>query len=499
MTSRRLVTLGVLGGTFLAAIEATIVATAMPTVIQQLGGLAHYSWVFSAYILASTVTVPLWGRLSDIHGRRSYYLAAVGLFLLGSALSGAAHSMPQLIAFRAIQGLGAGGLIPLGTTIIGDLYTLDERARAQALFSGVWGAASIVGPLIGGFITEAISWRWVFYLNLPFGLIAAALVGSALVEPARRTTHRIDYRGAALLSGAVTLLLIALSQTGVRDGRLDVRTLTALYATSFLLGLLFVWLERRVAEPIMPMDLLANRRVGSATLTGFLTGIAMFGVIDFVPLFVQSTLGGNATQGGSALTPLLLGWVSMSFVTSRVLPRVGFRRMVVGGLAFVTLGFAGLLQIGEGSSLTSLYLALGVMGIGMGMTMLSLLLAQQSAVSRDRLGIATSLGQFARSIGAAVGVAMMGAVMAASLAASSPGAAGSALGNAAFVGHAVTPRDIAGAVHKAFVCGAIVSVLALISGFWMPPGFPGGLRGRRTDAGCEPDGAAAESGVEPIA
>lgn len=494
MTSRRLVTLGVLGGTFLAAIEATIVATAMPTVIDQLGGLAHYSWVFSAYILTSTVAVPLWGRLSDIHGRRSYYLAAVALFLVGSALSGAAHSMTQLIAFRAIQGLGAGGLIPLGTTIIGDLYTLKERARAQALFSGVWGVASIVGPLIGGFITEALSWRWVFYLNLPFGLVAAVLVGSALVEPTRRTTHRIDYRGAALLSAAVTLLLIALSQTGARDGQLGARTLAVLYAASVLLGLLFVWLERRVPEPIMPLDLLADRHVGSATLTGFLTGIAMFGVLSFVPLFVQSALGGTATQAGSALTPLLLGWVCMSFVTSRILPRVGFRRMVVGGLAFVTAGFAGLLQIGESSSLATLYLALGVMGIGMGMTMLSLLLAQQSAVSRDRLGIATSLGQFARSIGGAVGVALMGAVMAASLS----GAVGSGLGNTGIVGRAVTPADISAAVHQAFVCGAIVSVLALISGFWMPPGFPGDAAGRSADASRTADGGAAETGVEPI-
>ena len=202
MSSRRLVTLGVLGGAFLAAIEATIVSTVMPTVVDHLGGLSHYAWVFSAYILTSTVTMPLWGRLSDLYGRRTFYLASVGVFLLGSALSGASQSMGQLIAFRAIQGIGAGGLLPLGMTIIGELYTLKERARVQAWFSGVWGLASIVGPLVGGFIADRMSWRWVFYLNLPFGAVAAALVGMSLVDRRSPEPPRIDYRGAAVLSAA---------------------------------------------------------------------------------------------------------------------------------------------------------------------------------------------------------------------------------------------------------------------------------------------------------
>ncbi len=199
MSRRRLATLGVLGGSFLAAIEATIVATAMPTVVTQLGGLSHYGWVFSAYILTSTVTMPLWGKASDLLGRRRLYLAAVVLFVAGSALCGAAQTMVQLIVFRAIQGFGAGGLLPLGMTILGDLYTLEERARTQGYFSGVWGVASIVGPLVGGYLTDQLSWRWVFYLNLPFGVVAAALVGTALVEPDRRGQGDIDYAGAALL------------------------------------------------------------------------------------------------------------------------------------------------------------------------------------------------------------------------------------------------------------------------------------------------------------
>jgi EmrB/QacA subfamily drug resistance transporter len=457
LTTRRIITLGVLGGAFLAAIEATIVSTVMPTVVAHLGGLTHYAWVFSAYILTSTVTMPLWGRLSDLYGRRTFYLAAVGLFLLGSALSGASQSMAQLIAFRAVQGLGAGGLLPLGMVIIGELYTLKERAKAQALFSSVWGLASIVGPLLGGFIADRTSWRWVFYLNLPFGAVAATLVGMSLVD--RRSTEppRIDYRGAAALSAAVTLFLLALTQTGVRGGGFDTLSLVVLYAAATIIGLWFLRIERRVPQPILPLDLLTDRHVGSATVVGFLTGIAMFGAISFVPLFVQTALGRSATQAGSALTPLLLGWVTMSAVTSRILPRVGFRRMVMSGLVCVSIGFMGLLTISHSSSLVALYVALGIMGLGMGMTMLSLLLAQQAAVTRDKLGIATSLGQFSRSIGGAVGVALMGTVLTATLAS---------------LRTLPEARAIEVGLHRAFVSGAVVSVLALVASAWVPPGFP---------------------------
>jgi EmrB/QacA subfamily drug resistance transporter len=437
MSSRRLVTLGVLGGAFLAAIEATIVSTVMPTVVDHLGGLSHYAWVFSAYILTSTVTMPLWGRLSDMYGRRTFYLASVGVFLLGSALSGASQSMGQLIAFRAIQGIGAGGLLPLGMTIIGELYTLKERARAQAWFSGVWGLASIVGPLVGGFIADRASWRWVFYLNLPFGAIAAVLVGMSLVDRRSAEPPRIDYRGAAVLSAGITLFLLALTQTGSPDGALDNLTLAALYAISAALGFWFLRIERRVPQPILPLSLLSNAYVGSSTIVGFLTGIAMFGALSFVPLFVQTALGRSATEAGSALTPLLLGWVIMSVVTSQVLPKVGFRNMVMGGLVCVSAGFAGLL----------------------GMCMLSLLLAAQSAVPREQLGITTSLGQFSRSIGGAVGVALMGTVMTASLAALQ--AQGIPLA-----------RAMEMSLHRAFISGAIVSLVALAAATKMPRGFP---------------------------
>ena len=456
ISKRTITVFGVLAGSFLAAVEATIVSTAMPTVVAQLGGLAHYSWVFSGYILTSTVTMPLWGKLSDLFGRKPFYLASIGLFLTGSALSGASQSMSELVVFRAIQGLGAGGLLPLGMTIIGDLYTLEERARMQGLFGVVWGIASIVGPLVGGLITQAFSWRWVFYLNLPLGTAAAILVAIGLGASARPSRRPVDYPGALAMIGALTVLMLALSQTGQRDGVLGARTLGLLYVVACVLGALFVWIERRASEPILPLAMLRGRFLSAVTACGFLLGVAIFGSLSFVPLFIQSAMGGSATQAGSALTPLLLGWVGMSFVTGRVLPRVGYRPLIVGGLFLVTVGFMGLLQVSRHSTLAMIYVALGLLGVGMGMTTLSLMLALQNAVPRSHLGVATSVGAFTRSIGGAIGVALLGTVVTASLPAA---------------GH-VQPADMEHALHRAFLLAAASSVLAFMISLRVPPGLP---------------------------
>lgn len=452
---RGLVTLGVAGGSFLAALEATIVATAMPTVVDQFGGLSHYSWVFSGYLLTSTVTTPVWGRISDLYGRRRLYMIAIAIFLVGSMLCGVATSMGQLIVFRALQGIGAGGLLPLGMTILGEIFSLEERARAQAWLAGVWGVASIAGPLVGALLTEELSWRWIFFLNVPFGIVAAALVGGFLVESRREGEASVDYRGAVVLMAAVSALMLALNQTGVRDASISGAVLQLLYAAAILLTILFVAMQRRTAEPILPISMLANRMVATTTFSGTLLGIAIFGVLSYVPLFVQAALGKSARQAGSVLTPLLLGWVVMSIVTGRLLPRVGFRPFILGGLSCVTLGFLGLVSAGHATPLWRLYVDLGVMGVGMGMTMLSLLLAVQGSVPRAQLGVATSLGQFTRSIGGAVGVAVMGAIVAASLPAGDASAAALEVG-----------------LHRAFVLGAVVSVIALVSALLVPRGLP---------------------------
>src|SRR5215207_4668900 len=296
MSSRRrlAVTLGVITGMFLAALEATVVGTAMPTVIASLGGLNHYSWVFSAYLVTSTVTVPVWGKLSDLYGRRLLYQIGIGAFLLGTLLSGLSTSMTQLIVFRAIQGLGAGALIPLGMTIIGDTFSVEERAKMQAYFSGVWGFSSVIGPVVGGFITDQINWRWVFFINLPIGVVAALIIGFALREPKVTQRPKIDYAGAILLMTAISLLILAMVEGG-SGGLFNSQNLLLLVISAVLL-VAFVFVELRAPDPIIPFNLFRNKTVLISVLAGFLGGIAMFGAISFIPLFAQGSLGFTATE-----------------------------------------------------------------------------------------------------------------------------------------------------------------------------------------------------------
>lgn len=408
------ITIGVMTGMFIAALEATIVGTAMPTVIASLGGLNHYSWVFSAYLVTSTVTVPVWGKLSDLYGRRLLYQIGIAVFLLGTALSGFSTSMTQLIIFRAIQGLGAGALVPLGMTIIGDTFSVEERAKMQAYFSGVWGLSSIIGPVVGGFITDQISWRWVFWVNIPIGVIAALIIGLALQEPKRTSRPTVDYAGAALLMIAVSVLMLAMVENG-SNTLFGTQNILLLLAAVVLLGI-FYWAETRAKDPVIPFDLFRNRTIAIGVGCGFLAGIAMFGAISFVPLFAQGVLGFSATQAGSLLTPLMLSWVSMSVIGGRLMLRVSTRLITIAGFAVLTLGFVLLSLFGRESSTTWLYFDLVVIGAGLGMTMLTLLIAVQQAVDRSQLGVATSLNQFSRAIGGALGVAILGAVLTAGLA-----------------------------------------------------------------------------------
>jgi EmrB/QacA subfamily drug resistance transporter len=397
-------------GTALAALEATVVGAAMPTVVASLGGLDRYSWVFAAYLLTSTVTVPLWGKLSDLYGRRPLYQVGIALFLIGSGLSGAAHSMTQLVAFRALQGVGAGALMPLGMTILADLYSIVERPRVQALFSSVWGLASVIGPPVGGFVTEHVSWRWVFYFNIPFGLPAAVIIGLALREPRREGRPVIDYAGAALLTATMTCLLLALAEAQTTAALLAPGRLLV-FAASAVCAAAFVFVERRALEPIVPPALMHHRVVVTSVVCGFLTGAAMFGAVSYVPLYAQAALGASAAAAGATLTPLMLGWVSFSFIGSRVLLKAGYRPTVVAGQALLTTGFVLLARLEPGSARAWLYLDLGVVGAGLGLTMLTLLIAVQHTVPRAQLGVATSVNQLSRSLGGAVGVALMGVVL----------------------------------------------------------------------------------------
>ncbi len=491
MSNRRrwAVTAGVMTGMFIAALEATVVGTAMPTVIASLGGLNHYSWVFSAYLVTSTVTVPVWGKLSDLYGRRLLYQIGIGIFLLGTLLSGFSTSMTQLIIFRAIQGLGAGALVPLGMTIIGDTFTLEERAKMQAYFSGVWGLSSIIGPIVGGFVTDQISWRWVFFVNLPIGVVAALIIGFALREPKVHTRPSIDYAGAILLMTAISLLMLAMVEGG-SGGLINSQNLL-IFAASAVLLLIFVFVEKRAADPIIPFALFKNKTITIAIIAGFLGGVAMFGAISFVPLFAQGSLGFSATAAGSLLTPLMLAWVSMSIVGGRLMLRVGYRVITIVGYAALTLGFVMLAMFDRETNLVWLYLDLVTIGVGLGLSMLTLLIAVQQAVEKSKLGVATSLNQFSRSIGGAIGVAVMGAILTASLAtelnkaasdngvltseqaqefASNPNALIEPTAKAAISTETlgVLQSSLARAIHPVFWSGAIMAGLGLIVVLFLP-------------------------------
>jgi len=402
-----LVTVGVMLSLFMGSMEATVVATAMPTIATQLGGLELYSWVFSAYMLASTTTVPIYGKLSDVYGRRPVYAVAMVLFLIGSVLCAQSQSMAQLVTFRAIQGLGAGGLLPLAFIMIGDMFSFEQRARMQGLFSGVWGVSSIVGPLLGGFLVDSVSWQWVFYVNVLPGLGALALVWFAWREVHREPGEampRVDYAGAVLLSAGVVTLLLGLFQLGTTISGV-------LLALATLLLIALGWIERRVANPILPLPLFRNRLFSVACAHGVLAGAAVFGSASFVPLFMQAVLETTATVAGATLAPQLLGWVFASIVGGRLLLHLGYRTIALTGTITLTVGALLMTRIGVDISRFQLAVNLALMGIGMGLSIPALLIAVQSDVRRDELGTATSTVQFSRSMGGALGVSIMGLIL----------------------------------------------------------------------------------------
>ena len=489
---RRAITAGLLLGMSLAALEATVVGTAMPTVIASLGGLAHYSWVFSAYLLTSTASVPIWGRLSDLYGRRRMYLIAVVCFLVGSVACGASASMLQLVVARAVQGLGAGGIIPLSMTIIGELYTLAERPRTQALFSGVWGVASVAGPLVGGYLTDALSWRWVFYINIPFGLLCIAVISAAYPASSPGATRA---RGLAGRGPALPRRERAAGGAGRRraDGAVARRCRWCSWASSRSS-------RARVAEPILPLEVLRYPVMSRTLGVVFLVGFSLFGAIAFVPLFVQGVLGGTATQAGQVLTPLFLGWVVMSVISAKATVKLGYRTVARSGGVLIVAGFLGLSLLTVDSTRTLLFASCFVMGAGMGLQMLSLLLAVQHGAPRSQLGIATSLNQFSRSVGAAVGVAAMGAILSRGVAGlplpgvSEGGAAGSAI--------ALSPATravFAAALHNVFVLGAVVSAAGLLATLFLPHvDFGRGVPAHAGEQMLEAELASLEPEDEPI-
>ncbi|NPV87365.1 MAG: MFS transporter [Anaerolineae bacterium] len=404
------ITWGILLSLFLASMEGTVVATAMPTIVAQLGGLSIYSWVFSIYMLTSTTTGPVYGKLSDIFGRRRLYVFSMLLFLAGSVLCALSRTMEQLIVFRAIQGLGAGGVLPLAFTIIGEIFTLEERARMQGLFSGVWGVSSVIGPFIGGFLVDRVAWQWVFLINLLPGALAVGLVWLAWRDGERTAgRRRVDYGGAALLMLGGVCLLLGLNQIGTPAGW------WALGASGLLFALL-AWVEGRAADPILPLYLFRRRLFNVSIVHGFLSGWAMFGSLSYVPLFVQAVLGTSATRAGIALTPMSLSWTLASIFGGRLLLKMGYRTLALIGMLVMTAGNLLLAGVGVHSSEIGVMVYTGMMGVGMGLSVPAFLIAVQSSVCKADLGAATSTIQFSRNIGGTLGVSVLGALLSAGLA-----------------------------------------------------------------------------------
>jgi EmrB/QacA subfamily drug resistance transporter len=413
LTRNRLVviTLGIMLSLFLASMEGTVVATAMPSIVAQLGGLSIYSWVFAIYMLTSTTTVPIYGKLSDLYGRKLVYIISMILFLAGSILCGQAHNMQQLILFRAFQGLGAGGVLPLAFTIIGQLFSLEQRARMQGLFSAVWGVSAIIGPLIGGFLVDQISWHWVFYINVIPGLLACGLVWFAWKDVAPKAGARInvDYLGGALLTLGGLSLLLGLNELGTPLGW---GCLVA--AVCMFVGL--AWAEKRAPDPILPLHLFKDRLFTVSIWHGVLAGWAMFGSITYVPLFVQAVLGTSATQAGITLTPSSLAWTVASIFGGRLLLKMGYRTLSLIGMVILAAGTFFMSQINVGTSQYSIMLYTSMMGVGMGLAIPAFLIAVQSTVSGKDLGVATSTLTFSRSIGGTLGVSILGVFLSSRLA-----------------------------------------------------------------------------------
>jgi EmrB/QacA subfamily drug resistance transporter len=394
----------------IAALDATVVSTALPTVVGNLGGLSLFSWVFSVYLLASTVTVPLYGKLADIYGRKPVLLFGIAVFLIGSVLCGMAGSMLELVIFRAVQGIGAGATQPITMTIIGDVFSIEQRARIQGLFSSVWGVTSLSGPAIGGLLADGLSWRWVFFINLPIGLIAMLFIWRFFQEKTEKHEHVIDYWGTVLLSGSVISLLLGLLEGGAKYGWTSVETLT-LFGVSALLLAAFVVQESRTREPVLPMWLFRNKVIVMSCAMIAVCGGLMFGVSSYVPLFVQGVYGGTAFDAGMIVLPMSVSWPIGSIIGGRLILRFGYYSAALTGGFMLVIGTALLLPLSRDAPNELAMLSALVVGFGMGFMTSALIISLQNAVEWRYRGVATASFQFFRTIGGAISVAIMGAVL----------------------------------------------------------------------------------------
>jgi len=490
------ITAGLLIGLFLSSLDQTIVSTAMPTVARQLGGLSLYSWVFAAYMLASTATMPIYGKLADLFGRRKMYLIGLSLFTAGSALCAFAGDMPQLIACRALQGLGAGALMPISMTIVADIYPPAVRGKFMGLFSAVFALSSLFGPALGGVMVQRWHWGWIFLINVPLGLLAMACVGFALRESKRKEKRHIDWLGALTLTGSVVVILLALVLGGGGEGAGS----AAHYAWSsapivglFLAGGamlgLFLWIETKAREPILPLRLFRIRPVAVGNVVGFFMSAGLFGAIVYIPLFVQGVIGAGSSVAGFTLTPLMLGVIVTSVAGGRLMGRLTYRSILIGSMSVMTIGFVLLCGITVHTDKLEMIVFMIVAGLGMGAVYPTVGTAAQSAVEPADRGVATSSSQFFRSIGGTIGVSVFGSLMARRMASGLPELCGD-LGDLSadqidrladpqslldpVVRHALAPEALEGlrnlfsqALADVFFGSLIFVAIGLVASFWM--------------------------------
>ncbi len=488
VTRRVVVTIAAMLGMFLAAMDQTAVGTAMPSITGALGGLALYSWVFAAYQLAFVVMTPIFGRLADLYGRKRIYLTGILWFVGASVLCGLSRSMGELVLFRLLQGIGGGAVLPIALVIIADLYPVEQRLRIQGIFSGVWGLAAIIGPLLGGFLADHASWRWIFFLNLPAGLVATAIIMITFTDPAARHAGRIDYAGIGLLAGAAAVLMLLLLWGGqaIPWWSPAAAGLAAVFAA---LVVLFIRVEQRTPQPFLPFSLFADRVIAVGSAGGFLLGASMFSAVVYIPLFVQGVIGTSATTAGIALMPFMLCWTFGSIAGGRLALRWGYRPVTTAGMILLAAGFARLARLEPQALVQDVFASMAVLGVGMGLTATIFMISMQNAVPRTMRGIATSINIFSRNIGSAIGVSLQGAVLVGVLAArmrTLGGAPGAGLpritdpqmaldaavqAHLTRAGHEAFRQALAQGLHATFVLGlgAVLLGLALVV-LYMPGG-----------------------------